>query len=76
MEEAPPHVGVGEIEQLVAAPREHRLQRPHREALDLRAKDGSFELWLEGQLVANASAFADAGSRDAAMARVREALAV
>ena len=46
------------------------------EALDLRAADSSFALWLDDQQIATAPEFADLAERDAAMDRVREALAV
>ena len=45
-------------------------------ALDLRAADSSFALWLDDQQIATAPEFADLAERDAAMDRVREALAV
>ncbi|MES2820650.1 MAG: tryptophan--tRNA ligase [Pseudomonadota bacterium] len=45
------------------------------EALDLRAQDLGFALWLNDEPVADSPSFADAGARDAAMAQLREALA-
>ena len=42
--------------------------------LDLRAEDCAFALWLDDQPVAHSPEFADAGAREAAMARVVEAL--
>jgi len=45
------------------------------EALDVREQDGGFGVWLEGECVASSPDFADASLRDAAIARLREALA-
>ena len=45
------------------------------EALDLRVEGNAFALWLDGAAVAQSPEFADAASRDAAIERVREALA-
>lgn len=45
------------------------------EALDLRPEGEGFALWLEDEAVALSPVFADAGVREAAMARLREALA-
>jgi tryptophanyl-tRNA synthetase len=43
--------------------------------LDLRAEGAGFALWLDDQSVAQSADYADAGEREAAMARVVEALA-
>jgi tryptophanyl-tRNA synthetase len=45
------------------------------DALDLRADADRFALWLDGELLAQSPAYADATLRDAGMARLREALA-
>ncbi|MNO62685.1 Tryptophan--tRNA ligase [compost metagenome] len=45
------------------------------EALDLRSEGDAFSLCLDGEVVASSPAFADAAARDAAIERVREALA-
>ncbi|HLD66446.1 MAG TPA: tryptophan--tRNA ligase [Pseudomonas sp.] len=45
------------------------------EPLDLRVAERAFSLWLDDQPVADSPDFADAGAREAAMARLREALA-
>ncbi|MVW74760.1 tryptophan--tRNA ligase [Pseudomonas xionganensis] len=45
------------------------------EALDVRELDGGFGVWLEGECVAQSPDFADATVREAAIARLREALA-
>ena len=45
------------------------------EALDVREQGEGFGLWLDGELIGESPAFADAGARDAGIARLREALA-
>ncbi|MWV11644.1 tryptophan--tRNA ligase [Pseudomonas sp. R-28-1W-6] len=45
------------------------------EALDVREQGEGFGLWLDGELVGESPAFADAAARDAGIARLREALA-
>ena len=45
------------------------------EELDVREQDGGFAVWLDGEAVAHSPAFADAAERQAAIARLREALA-
>ncbi|HCR1214920.1 TPA: tryptophan--tRNA ligase [Pseudomonas aeruginosa] len=45
------------------------------ETADLRAEGNAFGLWLDGEVVAQSPAFADAAARDAAIERTREALA-
>ncbi len=45
------------------------------EALDVREQDGGFGVWLDGECVAQSPDFADAAVREAAIARLREALA-
>ncbi|QKE64421.1 tryptophan--tRNA ligase [Aquipseudomonas campi] len=45
------------------------------EALDVREQGEAFALWLDGELIGESPAFADAGARDAGIARLREALA-
>ena len=45
------------------------------EALDIREQDGAFGVWLDGECVAQSPDFADATVREAAIARLREALA-
>ncbi|VXB40600.1 Tryptophan--tRNA ligase [Pseudomonas sp. 8AS] len=45
------------------------------EALDVREQGAGFGLWLDGELVGESPAFADAAARDAGIARLREALA-
>ncbi|MWV16516.1 tryptophan--tRNA ligase [Pseudomonas sp. L-22-4S-12] len=45
------------------------------EALDVREQGEGFGLWLDDELVGESPAFADAGARDAGIARLREALA-
>ncbi|MBC9252127.1 tryptophan--tRNA ligase [Pseudomonas alcaligenes] len=45
------------------------------EALDVREQGAAFALWLDGEAVGESPAFADAASREAAIARLREALA-
>jgi tryptophanyl-tRNA synthetase len=44
------------------------------EALDVREQGEGFSVWLDGEVVADSPAFADATARDAAIARLREAL--
>ena len=44
------------------------------EALDLRVQDAGFGLWLDAECVAESPIYADAASRDAAMASLRDAL--
>jgi tryptophanyl-tRNA synthetase len=44
-------------------------------ALDIRAQDGAFTLWLDGQCVADSPPFADATARDAAIESLKAALA-
>lgn len=45
-------------------------------SLELRpAEDGRFTLWLDGECIADSPGFADAHALDAAMQRLREALA-
>ncbi|TBU96656.1 tryptophan--tRNA ligase [Phytopseudomonas dryadis] len=45
------------------------------EALDIRVQGNAFGLWLDGQRVGESPAFADVASTEAAIARLREALA-
>jgi tryptophanyl-tRNA synthetase len=45
------------------------------EPLDVREQGQGFGLWLDGELVGESPAFADASARDAAIASLREALA-
>ncbi|WXL26722.1 tryptophan--tRNA ligase [Ectopseudomonas mendocina] len=45
------------------------------EELDVREQDGGFAVWLDGEAVAHSPAFADAAECQAAIARLREALA-
>ncbi|MDP2747042.1 tryptophan--tRNA ligase [Pseudomonas sp.] len=45
------------------------------EALDIREQDGGFCVWLDGECVAQSPAFADSAACEAAIARLREALA-
>ncbi|MCY1288220.1 tryptophan--tRNA ligase [compost metagenome] len=45
------------------------------EALDVREQDGGFGLWLDGELIGESLAFADAADRQAAIKRLHEALA-
>ncbi|HLA29541.1 MAG TPA: tryptophan--tRNA ligase, partial [Pseudomonas sp.] len=45
------------------------------EALDVREQDGGFAVWLEGECVAQSPAFADGAACQAAIRRLREALA-
>ncbi|MNZ69114.1 Tryptophan--tRNA ligase [compost metagenome] len=45
------------------------------EELDLRVEGNAFGLWLDGEAVAQSLSFADAATRDAAMERLRAALA-
>ena len=44
------------------------------EALDVREQGAGFAVWLDGASVAESPAFADAAAREAAIARLREAL--
>ncbi len=44
------------------------------EALDVREQGAGFAVWLDGACVAESPAFADAAAREAAIARLREAL--
>ena len=44
------------------------------EALDVREQGAGFAVWLDGACVAESPAFADVASREAAIARLREAL--
>lgn len=44
------------------------------EALDVRAEGQAFSLWLDGEVVGDSPAFADAAELEAAIARLREAL--
>jgi tryptophanyl-tRNA synthetase len=57
----------------VAGQASKRLQSG--EALDVREQGEGFGLWLDGELVGESPAFADAAARDAGIARLREALA-
>ncbi|WP_068829557.1 tryptophan--tRNA ligase [Pseudomonas sp. BMS12] len=45
------------------------------EALDVREQGEAFALWLDGELIGESPAFADADAREAGVARLREALA-
>ncbi|MGL4316943.1 MAG: tryptophan--tRNA ligase [Pseudomonas sp.] len=45
------------------------------EELDVREQGEAFGLWLDGELIGESPAFADAGAREAGIARLREALA-
>ena len=45
------------------------------ETLDVRDQGEGFGLWLEGELIGESPAFADAAAREAGIARLREALA-
>ena len=45
------------------------------EALDVREQDGAFGVWLDDECVAQSPAFADGDAREAAITRLREALA-
>ena len=45
------------------------------EALDVREQGAGFAVWLDGACVAESPAFTDASAREAAIARLREALA-
>ncbi|UUY08789.1 tryptophan--tRNA ligase [Pseudomonas sp. J452] len=45
------------------------------EALDVREHGEAFALWLDGELIGESPAFANAGAREAGIARLREALA-
>ncbi|WP_314407509.1 tryptophan--tRNA ligase [Pseudomonas kuykendallii] len=51
-----------------------RVVEEGADALDLRADADRFALWLDGELLAQSPAYADASQRDAGMARLREAL--
>lgn len=43
-------------------------------ALDVREQGEAFGLWLDGELIGESPAFADAGAREAGIARLREVL--
>ena len=46
------------------------------DALELRADEGDrFTLWMDGQCLADSPAYADPDARDAAMLRLRDAIA-
>lgn len=45
------------------------------DALDIRVQGNAFGLWLDDQLVGESPAFTDAGATEAAIARLRDALA-
>jgi tryptophanyl-tRNA synthetase len=45
------------------------------DALDIRVQGNAFGLWLDDQLVGESPAFTDAGATEAAIARLRAALA-
>jgi tryptophanyl-tRNA synthetase len=45
------------------------------EPLELREEGDAFGVWLDGECVAQSPAFADASAREAAIQRLREALA-